>query len=208
MNKNNLYVVKFSLITMALISIFTNCMPSGFVTIQDQSPEETTPALLVNNPTTPVTLNLMSANQLFQSLLNLNELSDDNNTIRNEFNVRRSAFTDIGSHTGINAPYLLSLTSLSGAICHESITQRKGIFQQLDLTTPIAQLTDATYLANANQLFSRVTSREMDQEERNLFLTFKNEFLTSGQTDDAAQHRQLWVSTCSAIMSHLKTITY
>lgn len=212
MNKNYIFIFKISLFSLALVTIFTNCMPSGFVTINELSLDQTNPSLLEENPAGGnrpiITLNLMSANQLFQSLLNLNELSDDTNAIRNEFNIRRSAFTDVGKQSGMNAPYLLSLTSLSGAVCHESITQKKGIFKDIDLSQRIAELSDDSYLSFTNRLFRQVTLRDMDKEEEDLFRNFKNDFLATGQTDSSAQHRQLWVSTCSAVMSHLKTITY
>lgn len=208
MNKQIIYFIFFGVGSLLFTSLFTNCMPSGFIT-SELSSDEAAPALLDTPLQAPlITLNLMSANQILQSLLNLNDLATDTNPIRTEFNLRRSAFSDEGSQNGINAPYLLSITSLAGTVCSQSITDKKGIFSDLNLSLTIAQLTDQLYIEKTKQLFLLVTQKEMDSEEENLFIDFKNSFLAEGQADSAAQHRQLWVSTCSAIMSHLKTFTY
>ncbi|MCS6838385.1 MAG: hypothetical protein NZ480_06015 [Bdellovibrionaceae bacterium] len=157
--------------------------------------------------------NLMSANQVYQSFLNLAEVPNESIDIRNEFNLRRSSFSDQGDVYSINAPYLLASTSLAGTVCRDLVNREaqnvadgRRYFVGVNFTTGVGALSDTVYLDVANRLAESFWKMSLSNDQRASLIEFKSTFL-EGVTDSNVQTVNLLTATCAAILGSFNVST-
>jgi len=211
------FVVIFFIAPLALIQ-FQNCAQPGFyisessVNLESQSSVEEPTSIPTQVKIQYPQFNLMSGNQVYQTFLTLTGQVGETSNQRDEFNQRKSSFSDQGEVQAINAPYLLAATSLAGTSCNElvqkernQLDQERSIFKGINFTLGVSQISDQVYLEIANRLALGFWNMNLDQSEREALIQFKNAF-TQGLPDNATETDKLLVSTCSAILSNIRVL--
>ncbi|MCS6838128.1 MAG: hypothetical protein NZ480_04710 [Bdellovibrionaceae bacterium] len=202
------------LILASALGFYQNCAQPSFQLINNDyysmnhtlTPEDTS----FHQELPRVQLQLMSANQVFQSKLALTNLTPSPDLL-GEFNIRASSFSDQGNIHSINSPYLLSNLSLSATFCQvlydrEVRTNTYNFFFRANNNRTINQLTNQEYLNFAGRLSSAFRYQSLTPAEQELLLTYKREFLDPNMPDSARQHDLLIISTCALLLGGLQTV--
>lgn len=213
--KNSFHVILALVLSiMVTITIFQNCAPQGFsVDTASMGPGPLmdggdTQDPIVPKPSYP-RFNLMSANQVYQSYLNLTGVLESDN-IRAEFQRRKSSFSDQGSLLSINSPYAFAQLSIAGEVCSELVTREAGqnsaqrrFFSGVDFTRPIANLDNVSYRSVLQNLSQNFLKSSPSEEFLNSMLEFKVTF-TQGSTDSSTQLRLLLTATCAILLGNIE----
>lgn len=140
--------------------------------------------------------NLMSANQIQVSFIQIMGLSSPSNDQINEFNRRRSLFTDLSTPQSINGPYLLSSLSLAGSVCQQAWNDpdRRGQF----FSNSVPQFPE--YWDHVKRLYEKLVKEPIPENLKASFETFYAEFPPNNP-------QALWVATCAVILGSFKNTT-
>lgn len=183
-------------------------------------PSTSSPSMVIVDPANqpnkkPVlAVSLMSANQYYQSLLNLTGLTTESDALRTEWNLRRTTFSDQGDILAVNPPTFFAMLSLSGQICQDFVASRnslgeatRALFAGVSFDQPLSRLNDQQYTQFVQRIWSRLlpSSPAPTPEILQEFVNFKRNFARNAQ-DSPELTRNLIISTCAALLGSLDTI--
>ena len=160
---------------------------------------------------------LLNAEQALSSMLNVTGQSVPSTGIRNEFNIRNSAFAVNSFLSSMNAPMLLSATSLAGEVCNGLITTERAtgatraFFNGVNFTAGPSAITPASYQNVLNQFSQKVWSRALDEKEIELLTQFRTEYiatLTAAEQSQAARTSAFYIGVCSAFLSSFDSLIF
>jgi hypothetical protein len=161
---------------------------------------------------------LLNAEQALSSMLNVTEQPQANTAVRNEFNIRNSAFSVNSYLASMNAPMLLSATSLAGEVCNSLIARERPLagpqrlfFEGVNFAAGPAQINGPDY-ASVVQVFSqKVWGRSLASEEAEFFNQYYTDFmatLTTAERTQAAKTSAFYLSVCAAVLSSFDSLTF
>jgi hypothetical protein len=162
-----------------------------------------------------VDLNLMSANQVLESLMAATQTPELSGEQRSEYNLRRGSFSDLGNPDSINAPYFFSLTSLSGPFCEGLVNRERALqdgdrryFSGVNFTRNPRELSDERFLQIAEQFSTENWRRTLSEDERLALQEFKSSFLEGISNPASEQTRTLMISLCVAMLANVNLVVY
>lgn len=162
---------------------------------------------------------LQTADQVFNSFINLTEQPNFSNAIRDEYGIREGAMSVTPDLKFVNAPMLIAITSLAGEVCNGLLARETAIsdmsqrkyFSLVNFGQPVANFTEANYVSTVTQLANSFWGRAPSSEEIQLFTGFRTDFIAAiapAQVTQTAQTRALAMSTCSAMLGSFDVFTY
>jgi hypothetical protein len=160
---------------------------------------------------------LLNAEQALSSMLNVTGQATPSNGVRNEFNIRNSAFSVNSFLSSMNAPMLLSATSLAGEVCNSLVTTERApaavrsFFVGVNFNSGPAQFTPDSYQAVLQQFSQKVWARPLEKEEGDAFVTYYNEYLaglTTAERTQTAKTSAFYMSVCSAFLSSFDSLIF
>ncbi|MBY0383883.1 hypothetical protein K2X05_01880 [bacterium] len=161
---------------------------------------------------------LLNAEQALSSMLNVTEQPQANTAVRNEFTIRNSAFSVNSYLSSMNAPMLLSATSLAGEVCNSLIARERPLaanqrlfFQSVDFNGGPAQITGTQYASVVSVFSQKVWGRTIASEESDFFNQYYTDFmatLTTAERTQAAKTSAFYLSVCSAVLSSFDSLTF
>lgn len=196
-----------------LFSIGFNCAVSKMVAIGTSSNESSS---LEKSEDLPFAL--LNAEQALSSMLNVTGQVQPNQAIRNEFNIRNSSFSVDSYLSSMNAPMLLSATSLAGEVCNTLVAQERALaanarvfFTNVNFAAGPSQIQEAQYLNTLDRFSRKVWGRALASEESELFSTFYADYLeslTMAERGQGAKTSTFYMSVCSAMLSSFESLTF
>jgi hypothetical protein len=138
--------------------------------------------------------------------------------INTEYGIRNTSFAVTSELSKINAPLLLSATSLAGEVCNALITKERPLaantrsyFQSVNFGAGPAQITDATFDSTLLQLTQKFWGRSPSSEEAQIFADFRNQHitaLTATERTATAQTGIFYLSLCTSVLSSFDSLTF
>lgn len=197
-----------SLVTV-LLMVTQNCAQPSFMISEGGQLDLSSSQANVDNPH----FNLMSSNQIHQTFLSLTGQDIDSNVVRDEFNRRRTSFSDQGEVKAINSPYLLSLTSLAGVSCNSILVKERALaenakrfYKGINLNGMSALISDKAFLDSANEFSQTFWRENLSESETSELLDFKKQFLGDVQ-DSVAQTGHLLNGLCSVMLANIRVVS-
>ncbi len=161
---------------------------------------------------------LLNAEQALSSMLNVTEQPQASTGVRNEFNVRNSAFSVNSYLSSMNAPMLLSATSLAGEVCNSLIARERALaanqrlfFGAVNFAAGPSQIQTNDYKQTVELFAKKVWGRQLASEEYDYFTEYLSEYLltlTPAERGQAAKTTAFYISVCSAALSSFDSLTY
>jgi len=162
---------------------------------------------------------LLTAEQVFFSMLNVTDQQNFSNAIRDEYAIRSGSFSVIPDLKTVNGPMLLAITSLSGEVCNGLVAREQAIadvsqrkfFGSVNFAQAIANLNAAGYTDVVTKLSNSFLGRAPSSAELTIFNSFRTDFtaaIPAANIGQAAQTRALVLSTCSALLSSFEVFSY
>jgi hypothetical protein len=161
---------------------------------------------------------LLNAEQALSSMLNVTEQPQASTGVRNEFNIRNSAFSVNSYLSSMNAPMLLSATSLAGEVCNSLVARERALtaterifFGAVNFATGPSQIAAADYERTVRVLTNKVWGRAPTSAEVDLFTEFYADFLLDLPAAERTQNAKtsaLYISVCAAALSSFDALTY
>lgn len=161
---------------------------------------------------------LLNGEQALSSMLNVTEQTQVSNGVRNEYNVRNSAFSVNSYLSSMNAPMLLSATSLAGEVCNSLVARERGLavdqrlfFNSVNFTVGPSQIQSADYENTVSVFANKVWGRNPSSAERDLFNDYYSDFLLNLSAAEKTQNAKtaaLYMSVCAAVLSSFDALTY
>jgi hypothetical protein len=118
----------------------------------------------------------------------------------------------------INAPLLLSATSLAGEVCNALIAKERPLaanmrvyFQNVNFAAGPSQISDANFNSTLLQLTQKFWGRAPSSEEAQIFSEFRNGHiaaLTPAESTATAQTGVFYLSLCSSVLSSFDSLTF
>ncbi len=203
--------LKSTLLLLALISL-THCSFRKTESVKSTSEDS------LQNKGEDFPLALLNADQALSTMLRLTGQSAPNNAVLNEYNIRNSSFSVRSELTMMNAPLLLSATSLAGEVCNSLIAKERGLasesrlfFQGINFSTGVDKINNTIFMTTIDRFAEKLWGRPLTDSESALFADFFATFvmdLTDAQRTQAAQTQALALSACSATLSSFETLTF
>jgi hypothetical protein len=161
---------------------------------------------------------LLNAEQALASMINVTGLGTSTTNINNEYNIRSSSFAEVSNLSKINAPMLLSATSLAGEVCNALIakerplaTNARAYFQSVNFAAGPAQIDNASFDNTVLRLTQKFWGRAPSSEEAQMLVDFRNEHiaaLTAAERAAVAQTATFYLSLCSSVLSSFDSLTF
>lgn len=158
---------------------------------------------------TPIVL--MNAEQTFETMLNVTGQSfQPSNTQRQEYATRFASLSSDDNITGISSALMIASTSLAGEMCNGVMTaERNGtvprrLFPNVVFT---AAPNPTQYAESVSAMAQAFWGRDLNEEERVSLETYYNGFV-QGATANADLTNDLYLTTCSAMLSAFDAITF
>lgn len=206
-----------------------NCAPPSFQTADDGggslvlSSNVIVPVDDVGTPTLEVKTDLpyalLTAEQVFYSMLNVTDQQNFSNAIRDEYAIRSGSLSVISDLKTVNGPMLLAITSLSGEVCNGLVAREQAItdvaqrkfFSSVNFGQAIANLSAAGYTDAVTKMSNSFLGRAPSSAELAMFNSFRTDFqaaIPAANVGQAAQTRALILGTCSALLSSFEVFSY
>lgn len=215
MNKNKRLMIQFSIL-ISLGSVLSvvgfNCSPSKMYSLGSSSNESSSVSKSEDLPYA-----LLNADQALSSMLNVTGQSVSSTAVRNEFNIRNSAFAVNSYLSSMNAPMLLSATSLAGEVCNSLVTAERAtgatrsFFTGVNFTTGPSTITVGSYDAVLDKFAQKVWARDLSDNEAKLFTEYRTEYLatlTPAEQTQAVKTTAFYMSVCSAFLSSFDALIF
>jgi hypothetical protein len=208
-------MIQFSILISvgSLLSVLGfNCSPSKMYSLGSASNESSSVSKSEDLPYA-----LLNADQALSSMLNVTGQSTTSTAVRNEFNIRNSAFAVNSYLSSINAPMLLSATSLAGEVCNNLVTMERtagatrSFFTGVNFAAGPSTITTGSYEAVLGNFARKVYARELLDNELSLFSTYRTDYLatlTPAEQGQAAKTSALYMSVCSAFLSSFDALIF
>ena len=203
---------------VSLATLMFNCGGRQFKSAgnhETSSASITTPGAF-DKPSSPYAQ--MTAEQQFNSMLNVTGQSAASGTLKAEYVLRQGSLADNDNLAGVTAPLLMASTSLAGEVCNGLLVKEKAMaaasrtfFQQIDFTKTIAANSGTAYSASAEALAQALYGRSLTTDELAILVAFYTEFnagLTAAQAAQPAQTGVLYLSLCSGMLGSYDSMTY
>lgn len=213
----NRQIIIRGLILMApvalLFSIGFNCAASKMVAIGTSSSESSSVSKAEDLP-----FALLNAEQALASMLNVTGQAQPSQAVRNEYTIRNSSFSVDSYLSSMNAPMLLSATSLAGEVCNSLVTQERAqaanvrvFFPDVNFAAGPSQIQAAQYASTLDRFSRKVWGRALASDESEFFSTFYNEYLeslTAAERGQGAKTSSFYMAVCSAMLSSFESLTF
>lgn len=200
-------VAMFGLATLSF-----NCAPSLFQTmdysylasgkVDDEFSTKLSPWVLQN---TGQVLETMASVTGFSQNISGNQ--------RAEYDARTGSLSQTDKVSDINAPLQMGSTSLAGEFCNGVIARESAngaarkFFVGVNFGAGIATNSAASYQASIDVMAQSFWGRDLTDEEALILTDYYNDFVATAGTA-AAQTRNLYLSTCSAMLASFDALTY
>ncbi len=213
--KNKRLMMQFSILIIvgSLLSVLGfNCSPSKMYSLGSSSSESSSVSKSEDLPYA-----LLNADQALSSMLNVTGQSVSSTAVRNEFNIRNSAFAVNSYLSSMNAPMLLSATSLAGEVCNSLVTSERtagatrSFFTGVNFNTGPSTITVGSYEAVLARFSQKVWARDLSENEAKLFVDYRTEYLatlTSAEQGQTAKTSAFYMSVCSAFLSSFDALIF
>lgn len=206
-----------------------NCAPPSFQVADDGGslvlssngivPVDEVGGSPVLEPKTDLPYALLTAEQVFYSMLNVTDQPNFSNTIRDEYNIRSGSLSVLSDLKTVNGPMLLAITSLAGEVCNGLVAREQAIadvsqrkfFGSVNFAQAIANLNATGYTDVVTKLSNSFLGRAPSSAELTMFNGYRTDFqaaIPAANIGQAAQTRALVLSTCSALLSSLDVFSY
>lgn len=215
MNKNKRLMIQFAIL-ISLGSVLSvvgfNCSPSKMYSLGSSSNESSSVSKSEDLPYA-----LLNADQALSSMLNVTGQSVSSTAVRNEFNIRNSAFAVNSYLSSMNAPMLLSATSLAGEVCNSLVTTERAtgatrsFFTGVNFATGPSTITVASYEAVLDKFSQKVWARDLSDSETKLFSDYRTDYLatlTPAEQTQAVKTTAFYMSVCSAFLSSFDALIF
>jgi hypothetical protein len=215
MNKNKRLIIQFTIL-ISLGSVLSvvgfNCSPSKMYSLGSSSNDSSSVSKSEDLPYA-----LLNADQALSSMLNVTGQSVSSAAVRNEFNIRNSAFAVNSYLSSMNAPMLLSATSLAGEVCNSLVTTERAagatraFFTGVNFATGPSTITVGSYEAVLDKFSQKVWARDLSDTETKLFSDYRTEYLatlTPAEQTQAAKTTAFYMSVCSAFLSSFDALIF
>ncbi len=215
MIKNKKLILQLSILTLAgcvLAVTGFNCSVSKMYSMGSSSNESTSVTKSEDLPYA-----LLNADQTLSSMLNVTGQSVPSTGVRNEFNIRNSAFAVNSFLSSINAPMLLSATSLAGEVCNSLVTVERtagatrAFFNEVNFGAGPSAITAPSYQTILNRFSQKIWARSLAEDEVKLFEVYQAEYLsglTTAERTQAAKTSAFYMSVCSAFLSSFDALIF
>ncbi|QDK45131.1 hypothetical protein DOM22_08160 [Bdellovibrio sp. ZAP7] len=161
---------------------------------------------------------LLSAEQTFESMLRVANVSTVSAALSTEYANRYGALAAGNDLTMANGPLMLSATSLGGEVCNSVLATEKAeaagsrdFFNSINFAAGVSSMTDAQFNASVRGMARSYWGRNETAEELALLQTFKSEFiaaLAANARTQAASTSNLMLATCAAMISSFDALSY
>lgn len=206
-----------------------NCAPPSFQVADDSggslvlSSSGIVPVDDVGTPTletkTDLPYALLTAEQVFYSMINVTEQPNFSNAIRDEYTIRSGSLSVDSDLKTVNGPMLLAITSLAGEVCNGLVAREQAItdvnqrkyFGSVNFGQAIANLSTNGYTDVVTKMSNSFLGRAPSSAELEIFNGFRTDFqaaIPAANIGQAAQTRALVLSTCSALLSSMDVFSY
>lgn len=196
-----------------LFAIGFNCAASKMVALGTSSSESSSLAKAEDLPYA-----LLNAEQALSSMLNVTGQTQPSQAVRNEFTLRNSSFSVDSYLSSMNAPMLLSATSLAGEVCNSLLTQERALaanarvfFNDVNFGAGPSQIQGAQFASTLDRFSKKVWGRGLASDEADMFNGFYAEYmasLTPAETGQGAKTSAFYLAVCSAMLSSFESITF
>ena len=215
MKNNKRLILQFSIfiITGSLLSVvMLNCSPSKMYSLGSSSNESNSVSKSEDLPYA-----LLNADQALSSMLNVTGQRVSSVGVRNEFNIRNSAFAVNSYLSSINAPMLLSATSLAGEVCNSLVIAERAagatrsFFTGVNFNAAPSTISVGSYGAVLDKFSQKVWARELNDKETKLFSDYHKDYLVSltpAEQGQAAKTSAFYMSVCSAFLSSFDALIF
>ncbi len=132
---------------------------------------------------------------------------------RAEYDARTGSFSQTDKVSDINAPLQLGSTSLAGEFCSSIIARESAagaarqFFNGVNFAAAPSAGNAGTFSSSIVALGNGFWGRPPNPEEAAILNAYYNDFVATAGTQ-AAQTRNLYLSTCSAMLASFDSITY
>lgn len=213
--------LKFRRITALIVAMFGlatlsfNCAPSLFENADYGSPsttQNTGPDIFSDQKMSPWVL--QNTYQVYSSFGNVTGqyLAFTANQLA-EYDARTGALSQTDKISEINAPLQLAATSLAGEFCNGLIARESAAgaarkyFTGVNFGAALSGNNATLYQNSIEAMAQGFWGRTINQDETNILSAFYTDFVATAGTQ-AAQTRNLYLATCSAMLASFDTITY
>jgi hypothetical protein len=205
---------------MAGLSTLTfNCAPSMFQSSRFMSLSSSSSSTGIFDAPKTSPYVLMTSKQTYQTMLNVTgQAQAATNTQNQEYNARSGSLSDNSNLTSLTAPMQMAMTSLAGEVCNGLVSKEialdpasRHFFTQVDFKSAPAQNTSAAFEAAVGVMAQSFWNRAPTAGESALFGQFYADFiggLTGNNAKSATQTKNLYLATCTAMLSSFDTYTY
>lgn len=158
---------------------------------------------------TPIVV--MNAEQTFETMLNVTGQSyQPTTTQRQEYTARFASLAGDDNITGIGSALMIASTSLAGEICNGAMTAERTAVVPRKLFPNVvftAGPNPTQYAESVRAMSLAFWGRELTDDEIASLETYYNGFV-QGATANADLTNDLYLTTCSAMLSAFDAITY
>lgn len=218
MKKSSLRIRRTAALILVMLGLGTmhfNCAPSLFEAANHSGGSSNSGAsvdLFADQKTSPWVL--QNTYQVFSSFAHLTgQYLQVSNAQLQEYDARTGALSQTDKISDINAPLQLAATSLAGEFCSGLIARESAggatreYFNGVNFGANLAN-NNATSFANAIAAMAQgFWGRDIKSEEQAILNAYYSDFVaTAGNAN--AQTRNLYLSTCAAMLASFDTLTY
>ncbi len=157
---------------------------------------------------------LQNTFQVFSSFANVTGQNlQISNTQLQEYDARTGALSQTDKLSDVNAPLQLAATSLAGEFCSGLITREtaagatRKYFNGVNFGAGLAQNNATSFGGSIAAMAQGFWGRSIKPEEETILNAYYTDFVATAGTA-AAQTRNLYLSTCAAMLASFDTLTY
>lgn len=157
---------------------------------------------------------LQNTGQVLESMANLTGQSMAiTATQRAEYDARTGALSQSDKLTDINAPLQLAATSLAGEFCNGLITNEtaanavRKYFNGVNFAGALSTNSQQIFQSSVSAMASGFWGRSLTAEESQILNAYYQDFVATAGTQ-VAQTKNLYLSTCSAMLASFDAITF
>lgn len=157
---------------------------------------------------------LQNTGQVLESMANLTGQSMAITTQqRAEYDARTGALSQSDKLTDINAPLQLAATSLAGEFCNGLITKESAAnavrkyFNGVNFAGALSANNQQVYQSSISAMASGFWGRSLTADESQALNAYYQDFVATAGTQ-VAQTKNLYLSTCSAMLASFDAITF
>lgn len=197
-----------------LSTLSFNCAPSLFESADYSYLNNSSTSLDVfgdvkNSPTV-----LQNTGQVLETMASLTGQSMAiSNNQRSEYDARTGALSQTDKLSDISAPLQLGATSLAGEFCNGLITQESAggatrkFFNGVNFGANLGSNNAAAYNSSIDAMARGFWGRGLSAEEQQILGAYYNDFVANAGTANA-QTKNLYLSTCAAMLASFDAMTY